>query len=63
MTADRFDIVDYTTPIAYQESAVLIRVPDRKDYVAHIFMKAFGWKVRMRRRKGQRTLANQIHTA
>lgn len=46
MTPDRNAAFDFSIPIGYQSSGILIRVPKRKNFVAKMLVQAFDWKVK-----------------
>jgi len=45
MTPDRNKAFDFSDPIGYQSSSILIKVPRRENFVAQMLAYAFGWKV------------------
>jgi hypothetical protein len=46
MTPERYANFDFSTAIGYQSSAILIRQPRRRNFVANMLVNSFGWKVR-----------------
>uniref|UniRef100_A0A1I8BES4 Lig_chan-Glu_bd domain-containing protein n=1 Tax=Meloidogyne hapla TaxID=6305 RepID=A0A1I8BES4_MELHA len=44
MTPDRNKAFDFSDPIGYQSSSILIKVPRRENFVAQMLAYAFGWK-------------------
>ena len=44
ITAQRKTVVDFCTPIFYEESAVIIRKPDEEDKLL-LFFKPYKWQV------------------
>jgi len=45
MTPNRNKAFDFSDPIGYQSSSILIKVSRRENFVAQMLAYAFGWKV------------------
>uniref|UniRef100_A0A914LZ14 Ionotropic glutamate receptor L-glutamate and glycine-binding domain-containing protein n=1 Tax=Meloidogyne incognita TaxID=6306 RepID=A0A914LZ14_MELIC len=45
MTPNRNKAFDFSDPIGYQSSSILIKVPRRENFVAQMLAYAFGWKI------------------